>query len=67
MPLIYAPLPKGNHIRLLEGRQGFLSHELVCKFNFVCLDDCKDEYIAISYASLESREKTVMNINSCVH
>jgi hypothetical protein len=50
MPLIYAPLPKGNYIRLLEVREGFLSHELVCKFNVVCLDDCKEDYTAISYA-----------------
>jgi hypothetical protein len=28
MPLIYGPLPKGNHIRLLDVRQGFLSREL---------------------------------------
>lgn len=50
MDLIYNPLPQGNYIRLLEVCQDSLSHELVCKFNIVRLDDCRHKYTAISYA-----------------
>jgi hypothetical protein len=50
MDLTYNPLPQGNYIRLLEVCQDSLSHELICKFNIVCIDDCRHIYTAISYA-----------------
>jgi len=50
MGLTYTPLPEGNHVRLLEVHQDPSSHELVCSFKVVSLDDCEDEYTALSYA-----------------
>ncbi|KAL0944475.1 uncharacterized protein CTRU02_202362 [Colletotrichum truncatum] len=45
---IYSPLPPGNFIRLLKVRRE--RDELICNFKVVCLSDCDEEYIALSYA-----------------